>query len=88
MGYATCMIQWPQLSLGLLTGVAAIVFGSVPGLPQATTDGFMRLADAFQAQLFGVPMRPHSSASMDQPRGFVLFGLAMITMTLLAYLAG
>ncbi len=85
------MIHSYQLVTGLMTGIAAIVFGLLPGLLRSFVDGFLRLVDALQAQGFHVPGQPRSPVSIDsidQPREFALFGLAIIALTLLAYLAG
>ena len=88
MGYATPMTHWDQLAPGLMAGITAIVFGLVPGLPQAFVEGFLRLSDALPVRMLQIPRRSRSLAPMNQPRGFALFGLAIIAATLLAYLAG
>ena len=87
MGYATPMTHWDQLGPGLMAGVTAIVFGLTPGLPQAFLNGFMRLSDALPMWMLRVPRQSRSGVPMNQPRGFALFGLAIIAVTLLAYLA-
>jgi len=88
MGYATPMTHWDQLAPGLMAGVTAIVFGLVPGLPQAFVDGFLRLSDALPLRMLQVSRRSRSAVPMNQPRGFALFGLGIIAVTLLGYLAG
>ena len=55
MGYATPMIHWNQLAPGLMAGITAIVFGLVPGLPQAFVDGFLRLSDTLPMRMLQVP---------------------------------
>ena len=87
MGYATPMTHWDQLAPGLMAGVTAIVFGLVPGLPQAFVDGFLRLSDALPVRMLQIPRRSRSVVPMNQSRGFALFGLGIIAVTLLAYLA-
>ena len=87
MGYATPMTHWDQLAPGLMVGITAIVFGLVPGLPQAFVDGFLRFSDALPMRMLQIPRRSRSLVLTNQPRGFALFGLAIIAVTLLAYLA-
>jgi hypothetical protein len=86
MGYATAMAHWDQLAPGLMAGITAIVFGLVPGLPQAFVEGFLRLSDALPVRMLQVPRRSRSAVPMNQPRGFALFGLAIIAATLFGYL--
>ena len=82
------MIQQHLLVTGLSAGASAIVFGLAPGLPQTFVEGFSRLSDALHSQMriFPSMQRFSQAAPVEQPYGFVLFGLAIIAATLLAYL--
>jgi hypothetical protein len=70
-----------------MAGITAIVFGLVPGLPQAFVDGFLRFSDTLPKRMLQIPRQSRSLAPMNQRRGFALFGLVIIAVTLLAYLA-
>lgn len=80
------MVDPSQLATGIVAGMTAIAFGLVPGLPQSFVEGFCKLSNALQLRLF-LPARRYSIPAMEQPRGFAIFGLAIIAVTLLAYLA-
>ena len=82
------MVHESQLTAGLAAGIAAIVFGLVPGMAQTFLDGFARLSDALHVRMVQIPRQTCSAVPIEQPRGFVLFGLAIIAVTLFAYLAG
>jgi hypothetical protein len=87
MGYAGRMIHESQLVPGLVAGITAIVFGLIPGLAQTFLDGFVRLSDALQVRMFMAPRQSRSGVRIDQSLEFATFGLAIVVLTLLAYLA-
>jgi hypothetical protein len=88
LDYAGRMIHGSQLAAGLAAGIAAIVFGLVPGMAQSFVDGFLRLSDTVHVRMFQLPRQSRLLVRVDQPVGFALFGLAIIAVTLLAYLRG
>jgi len=81
------MIHWNQLVTGITTGITAIIFGLTPGLPQALVEGFLKLSDSLPIRKFPFVRQSGSLALIPQPREFKILGLAIIAVTLVAFLA-
>jgi hypothetical protein len=81
------MTHWNQLVPGVMAGVTAIIFGLIPGLPQTLVKGFVKLSEALQIRGFSFARVSQTHVRTPQPREFAIFGLAIIALTLLAFLA-
>ncbi len=84
MGYHRRVINVHELAMGVITGIAMIVLGILPGVFQAIAQAIFNSADRLMRRF------PPASASPDQfrlPRWFAPLGAAVTAASFLAYFA-